>query len=352
MADGPDGPDFDALLNRPLSRRQFLVRTALALSVPTLAGTVLAACGNSTPSGSAASGSPVTAANPTGQAVVSNFPGWIGPHEVADFHKQFPQASVYMNTSMPSTIAGTVELIKNDPGAYDCALGDLPTLGQMKAAGVYQAPDWSAVPNLSYVDATYRHDYPEAIPNDYGFGVIGYRKDIVAEPLTSWADFWRLAATKYSGRVTVEDLDRATLGIALKSLGFSANSTSQSQLDQAAQALIRLKPHLLAAKSVNVSTGFAKGSIVMAHCYNYDVAVAQQSSKNVAWVMPQEGTVGYFEGFIPIKGGKHLDVAYEFLNFHLRAEALRDLRRCHGQLLGRIGRRPVHQPRPASTAAP
>ena len=50
----------------------------------------------------------------------------------------------------------------------------------------------------------------------------------------------------------------------------------------------------------------------MAHCYNYDVAVAQQSSKNVAWVVPSEGTVGYVEGFIPIKGAKHLDVAYAF----------------------------------------
>ncbi len=317
MADGPDGFDFDAFLGKPLSRRQFLARSGLLLSVPALAGTVLAACGSSSPS-STASVSPSAVSNPVGQAVISNFPDWIGPNEVADFHKQFPQASVYMNTSMPSTIAGTVELLKNNPGAYDAALGDLPTLGQMQAAGVYQVPDWSAMPNLKYVDATYRHDYPDAVPNDYGFGVIGYRKDIVTEPLTSWADFWKLAMTKYSGKVTVEDLDRATLGIALKYLGYSANSTSAAQLNAASKALIQLKPHLLAAESVNVSTGLAKGSIVMAHCYNYDVAVAQQSSKNVAWVVPEEGTVGYVEGFVPVKGGKHLDVAYEFLNFHLQ----------------------------------
>jgi len=316
VADGPDGFDLDAFLGKPLTRRQLLARGALVLSVPTLAGSLLAACGSSSPS-STASVSPSAAANPVGQAVISNFPDWIGPHEVADFHKQFPQASVYMNTSMPSTIAGTVELIKNNPGAYDAALGDLPTLGQMQAAGIYQTPDWSAMPNLSHVDATYRHDYPDAVPNDYGFGVIGYRKDMITEPITSWADFWKLASTKVSGKVTVEDLDRATLGIALKSLGFSANSTSATQLNQASQALIRLKPHLLAAQSVNVSTGLANGSIAMAHCYNYDVAVAQQSNKNVAWVMPTEGTVGYVEGFIPIKGAKHLDTTYAFLNFHL-----------------------------------
>ena len=316
MSDGSNGFNVDAFLHKRLSRRQFLARTGLVLAVPSVAGSVLAACGSST-TGPTASVSPSAVANPVGTAVVSNFPDWIGPNEVADFHKQFPQAKVFMNTSMPSTIAGTVELLKNNPGAYDCALGDLPTLGQMRAAGVYQAPTWSSMPNLSNVDAAYRKAYPDAVPNDYGFGVIGYRKDIVTEPITSWADFWKLTTTKYSGKVTVEDLDRATLGIALKYLGFSANSTSTSQLNQAAEALVRLKPHLLAAQSVNVSTGLAKGEIVMAHCYNYDVAVAQQSSKNVAWVMPSEGTVGYIEGFIPIAGAKHLDVVYAFLNFHL-----------------------------------
>jgi spermidine/putrescine-binding protein len=317
VADGSEDLDLDAVLSKPLSRRQFLVRSALVLAVPTLAGSVLAACGSSSPTTSAASALPSAAANPVGTAVISNFPGWIGPNEVADFHKQFPQAKVFMNTSMPSTIAGTVELLKNNPGAYDAALGDLPTLGQMIAAGVYQKPDWAAIPNLSNVDATYRQAYPDAVPNDFGFGVIGYRKDLVTEPLTSWADFWKLATTTHSGKVTVEDLDRATLGIALKYLGYSANSKSAAELNQAADALIRLKPHLLAAQSVNVSTGLGKGEIVMAHCYNYDVAVAEQSDKNVAWVMPSEGTVGYIEGFIPIAESKHIDVVNAFLNFHL-----------------------------------
>jgi spermidine/putrescine-binding protein len=317
VADSRDGFDVDGVLKRPVSRRQFLARSALLLSAPALAGTFLAACGKSATPTASASVAPSALANPVGTAVVSNFPGWIGPHEVADFHAKFPQAKVFMNTNMPSTIAGTVELLKNNPGAYDCALGDLPTLGQMQAAGVYQAPDWGAMPNLSHVDAAYRKAYPAAVPNDFGFGVIGYRKDLVTEPLTSWADFWKLATTTHSGKVTVEDLDRATLGIALKYLGYSANSTSATELNKAAQALIQLKPHLLAAKSVNISTGLAQGEIVMAHCYNYDAALGEQSNKNVAWVMPSEGTVGYIEGFIPITGSKHLDVVYAFLNYHL-----------------------------------
>ena len=114
MADGRDGPDFNTLLNRPLSRRQFLARGALVLSVPALAGSVLAACGSSSPSSTASLTLVSRQSGRPGRDL--ELSGWIGPNEVTDFHKLFPQASVYMNTSMPSTIAGTVELIKTTRG--------------------------------------------------------------------------------------------------------------------------------------------------------------------------------------------------------------------------------------------
>ena len=96
-----------------------------------------------------------------------------------------------------------------------------------------------------------------------------------------------------------------------------------------------------------MSTGLAKGEIVMAHCYNYDVAVAQQSSKNIAWVVPTEGTVGYVEGFIPIAGAKHLDTAYAFLNYHLDPKVYATFVNATGSSWVEVGRRPVHHRRPA-----
>ena len=77
-----------------------------------------------------------------------NFPGWIGADELSNFHKQFPDAKIKMSTNIPSSISGVVQLIKNNPGAYDMALGDNSFVGQAKAAGVWQAPDWSLIPNM------------------------------------------------------------------------------------------------------------------------------------------------------------------------------------------------------------
>ena len=315
MGGSADNLDLRALLGSRLSRRQFLMKAAALGVAPSVAATVLAACGSdespsTTPSASA------SAAPPEGNAVFQNFPGWIGASEIKDFHKQYPDAEVTLNTNVPSSLAGYVQLIKNNPGAYDMAIADLPQIGAMKAAGVYQAPDWALIPNIANVDEAFREAYPDAVPNDYGYYVIGYRKDMVKEPITGWADFWSLAP-KYKGNIIIQDLDRPALGMALKYLGYSGNTTSEDELMAASDALIELKPNLQAVTSINISTALAKGTVAMAQCANYDMSLAQASSKDVAYVVPSEGTTGYFEGFCPIVGSKELDVVYAFLNFHL-----------------------------------
>jgi spermidine/putrescine-binding protein len=278
-----------------------------------VAASVLAACGSE-------SGSPTSATSsagpPQGNAVFQNFPGWIGASEIEEFHAEYPEAEITLNTNVPSSLAGYVQLIKNNPGAYDMTIADLPQIGAMKAAGVYEAPDWTLIPNIANVDEAFREAYPDAIPNDYGYYVIGYRKDMVKEPIAGWADFWNLTP-KYKGNVIIQDLDRPALGMALKHLGYSGNTTSEAELMEASDALIELKPNLQAVSSINVSTALAKGTVAMAQCGNYDMALAQAASKDVAYVVPNEGTTGYFEGFCPVAESKELDVVHAFLNFHL-----------------------------------
>jgi spermidine/putrescine transport system substrate-binding protein len=322
LGESADNLDSKEILQPGISRRQFVLGASALIAASTAAGSLLTACGSSA-SSTASPSAAASAVAPQGNAVLQNFPGWLGAAEIQNFHKQFPDASITLNTNVPSSMAGYVQLIKNNPGAYDMTLADIPQMGAMKAAGVYQAPNWSLIPNIAKVDPFFRKAYPDAIPNDYGIYVIAYRKDMVKEPITSWADFWRLAAT-YKGQVVVQDLDRPTIGMALKYLGFSASTQDPGQLSQATDALIRLKPNLQAVTSVNVSTALAKGTIAMAQCGNYDVALAQASNKNVAFVVPKEGTTGYFEGFTPVKGSQHLDVANAFLNFHLEPKIYAD----------------------------
>lgn len=325
MGDSSHSSKYPDWLNAPITRREVLRRGAALAAIPALGGSLaglLSACGGSESTGETST-SPSVAADPKGTAVFLTFPGWIGSTQLADFSNAYPGAKVKLSTNLPSSIAGVVQLIKNNPGAYDIGLGDPAFVGQAKAAGVYQEPDWSRIPNIEKVDQRFRTAYPDALPTDWGIDVLAYRKDIVTEPVTGWADLWKLGP-KYSGQLVVQDLDRDTIAMALKYLGYSGNSTSEAELKEAQAALIELKPYLQAITSINVGAGLAKGSIAMAHTINYEAALAQKADKNVEWIIPDEGSFGYVEGFVPLKPSDHLDVVYPFLNFSMEPKIYGD----------------------------
>lgn len=226
---------------------------------------------------------------------------------------------VVVQQYMPADPLRERELLRNDTGAYDFAIGDLVTLGGLTAVGVAGVPNFSAIPSSRYVDEVFRSVCPAAVPNDYEFSVIAYRKDIVTEPPVSWADFWRLA-TRYRGQALVTADQRATLGMALLRLGYSVNSVGSIPLQRAVQALQQLKPnlarppwpsgHLLAAE-------LAAGMAVVAQCSNRDATAAQAADDRVAAVIPEEGTVARMHCFVPLKDASRPEVVSAFLDFHL-----------------------------------
>ena len=111
--------------------------------------------------------------------------------------------------------------------------------------------------------------------------------------------------------------------------GYSVNSTDENELNQALQALLHIKPHLLALKSYNIGAGLAKGSYVIAMDWDYDIALAQAENSNIKWVLPSEGASAYLEGFFAVKDTSHLEVLEALLQLLPRAEAVRRLRQHH-----------------------
>ncbi len=98
----------------------------------------------------------------------------------------------------------------------------------------------------------------------------------------------------------------------------------QAEIKEAQSALIELKPYLQAITSLNVGTGLAKGSIAIAHTINYEAALAQDANDNVEFILPEEGSFGYVEGFVPLTPSEHLDVVYAFLNFSMEPKVYAD----------------------------
>src|SRR5216683_7318818 len=160
---------------------------------------------------------------------------------------------------------------------------------------------WLASPTSSTSASTSARTFLIGIPTDYGKVGIGYRPDLIKEKITSWHDLWRLAP-KFSGKIVFIDLDRDSMGSALKYLGYSTNTHDPAQLQACKKALLKIKPHLQAFLGTNVGRGLIDGSTVIAMDWDFDVALNKQKQPKIEWVNPSEGMTAYLEGWMAVKG--------------------------------------------------
>ena len=154
----------------------------------------------------------------------------------------------------------------------------------------------------------------------YFYGTTGYcqRTDKVPEPQTSWEPLWD-AANK--GKINLLDDEREVLGMGLKKLGYSANTQSQEELDEATAILVEQKPLVSTYDSVNMKRAMVQGqSFVM--CWDGDVLMGidtlggdAAAQELLHYVLPSEGFVRWTDGMgIPV-GGNSRYGAHLFMNW-------------------------------------
>jgi spermidine/putrescine transport system substrate-binding protein len=307
------------------TRRAALARGAGGLAAAGSVSALLAACGSSSSSSSASqsssssssgSSSSAAAGSMTGTMTLLTYPQWYGPHEFADFTKLHPGLTIKTAVSGTTGAAAQIAQISTNKGAFDLTLAGVPVSSQMKLAGILEPLDTTAVPNLALVGKEFRDAFPYGIPTDFGKTGFAYRSDLIPERPTSWQELLTLAK-KYTGKITMIKYDSDIQGSFLKALGYSVNTTVQSQLQHMQSTLLTLKPHLQAVLETDYSKALIEGTALFAIDYDYDIATAQQKNKHIVWVPPTEGMSAYLEGWIALKGSTHLGGVWDLMNFHL-----------------------------------
>jgi spermidine/putrescine-binding protein len=294
-----------------LSRGAFLKRCA-ALGVAIPMGLDLAGCGSSS-SGGSPSGSGGAS---TGTVSFLNIPGYIGPNTVAAFEKENPGITV-KQVAPPgdSDGSGIVPFIALNPGTIDVTYADGTAAPLLAQAHEVVPPTVASIPNLAYQNPVFTKDFPWGVPTDFGKEGIGYRADLVSPAPASWKDFWRMAALpKYSGKVIMTSTARDAMQAAFEYLGLNPNSSSDSAIQKAGDALSALKPHLLAFKNVNQYQDLLNGTAVMVFDYDFEVALANQQNPHVKFVKPSDGVVQYVEGWVQLKTSRE-DITRKFINY-------------------------------------
>lgn len=159
------------------------------------------------------------------------------------------------------------------------------------------------------------------IPYFWGTLGIAYRSDLVKEQITSWRQFFQ-PNDNLRGKIVLINTTRDVVGMALKSLGYSANSSDSKELSEAGDILLQQKPfvHEYSYLATDETSSLVSGDVIAAMLYNGDALTVQEHHEAIKYLVPEEGGNIWVDYLTVSSISKHKDAAWQFINFLHRPE--------------------------------
>jgi spermidine/putrescine-binding protein len=214
---------------------------------------------------------------------------------------------------------------------YDVVNLDNRFIPKMIEAGLLAPVRRKNVPNFKNISPNFRnlrYDPGNAYSVPFNWGTTGIlvRKDLSAQPVQRWSDLWRL---EFRGKVGIWTGEpRETIGMALKSLDYSANSTSPVEIDAALQRLLLLRPYVYLIDEEQVSNAgpmLADNTLTVSMGWSFDAMQGQQLNPDIEYVYPEEGILLWGDNFVIPANSQQQHAAELFLNYMLKPETAAEI---------------------------
>lgn len=176
---------------------------------------------------------------------------------------------------------------------------------------------YDEIPNFSYIaDEVKGYSFDKnntySVPYSWGtFGIL-YNTKMVDEEVDSFDILWD---EKYRGQIFMYDSQRDSVGVALKKLGYSMNSTNDLELNLAKHLLTEQKPLVKEYLFDIIKTKMIDEEAALATVYSGDAYDAISKNENLSYVIPKEGSNIWIDSFVVPKSARNKSNAYKFINF-------------------------------------
>ncbi len=190
----------------------------------------------------------------------------------------------------------------------------------------YQKRGWLAdatieqIPNLKHVDEKWLKLFTGAegyaAPYFWGTLGIGYREDLVASPPQSWMDLYK-PAEQLRGKIAMIDSQLDILGMALKALGYSANSADSGQISEAMALVLAQQPYVKSYNYLKLDedSALVSGDLAMTMVYSGDALMLQEHHDAIQYVVPREGGNLWVDYLVVMQSSNNKRLAYAFIDF-------------------------------------
>jgi putrescine transport system substrate-binding protein len=268
---------------------------------------------------------------------VLNWSDYIEPSILEDFTKETGIKVVY--DVFDSNEILETKLLAGGSG-YDIVVPTGTFLSRQIQAGVFQKLDKAKLPNLknmwdqvSKTTAEYDPGNEYSINYMWGTSGIGYNKAKIKERLgvdtiTSWKVVLDAVEAGKLADCGIHMLDSATdiLPIVLNYVGANPNSTEEADLAKAEELMLKIRPSVRKFHSSEFINALANGDICVAVGFSGDIiqaatrAAEAKQGVEIAYAIPTEGTIMWFDQMAIPSDAKNVDTAHEFINYIMRPD--------------------------------
>jgi putrescine transport system substrate-binding protein len=292
---------------------------------------------------------------------VFNWTDYIDPAVLDDFTKETGIKVVYDTYDNNEIVEA--KLLAGKSG-YDIMVPSGPFLQRLIKAGVFLPLDMTKLPNakniwpdiarrLSVFDPGNKY----AVNYLWGTTGIGINVTKVKERLggavpPSWDLVMKpelIAKLKDCGIMMLDSPEDMFPGV-LRAIGQDPNSKNPADIQKAGDALMKIRTNVRKFHSSEYINALAGGDICMAVAYSGDVLQAKrraEEAKNgieIAYIIPKEGALMWFDSFAIPKDAPNPDLAHQFINFMLRPEIAARNSNVVNYANGNLASRPLVKP--------
>jgi putrescine transport system substrate-binding protein len=280
---------------------------------------------------------PTSAMAQQGVVNVYNWSDYIDPATLEAFTAETGIRVVY-DTYDTNEIVET-RLLAGRSG-YDIVVPTGPYIERLIQAGVLAELDKDQLSNLDNVwpeiaERTAMYDPGNAHSVIYMWGTtgIGVNVDMVRErlgdmPLDTWSLVFdpEIAAQLSDCGIYIVDAADDMFPSALNYLGLPHDSRDQGELGQAAELLSQMSTHVRRFHASEYINALANGDICVAVGYSGDILQARDRAQeagtglDIAYLVPREGAVMWFDSFAIPADAPNPENAHAFIDFMLRPD--------------------------------
>ncbi len=257
-----------------------------------------------------------------GVVYVYNWGEYIDPQTLDMFEEETGIKVIYDEFE---TNEGMYPKVEAGSSAYDVICPSDYMINKMIANDLLQELNFDNMPNAkANIGAQYYEQAQSFDPGNkycvpYCWGTVGilYNKTMVEEPVTSWSILWD---EKYADNILMQDSVRDAFMVALKLNGYSMNTLDENELQVAKNSLIEQKPLVQAYVVDQVRDKMIGGEAALGVIYSGEAIYTQRENPDLEYVIPDEGTNVWIDGWVIPKNAPNKENAEKFIDFMCRGD--------------------------------